>query len=62
MPHNLQPVIDAIENDGFDYCFAHCSSFKEIDDKEFHRKCKEFLKAREELAEYLRDAGYELST
>ena len=44
-----------MNQEGFHYCFKHYSSFKEIDDKEFHKLRKEYLSAAEKLEKYVVD-------
>jgi len=48
-----QYVIDTIENEGFDYAFAHYSSFEEIKDEKFHAFREKYLAARQELSDYI---------
>ena len=42
----------AVENEGFDYAFAHYSAFDEIKDEKFHELRKAYLDARQALADY----------
>lgn len=42
-----------VENEGFDYAFVHYSDFEDIKDEKFHELRKNFLEAREKLAEYI---------
>lgn len=42
-----------IENEGFDYCFVNYSSFDEIEDEEFHKLRKEYIKAAKKLEKYI---------
>ena len=42
-----------MENEGFDYCFRKYSSFKEIEDEKFHELRKKYIKAAEELENYI---------
>lgn len=46
-------VQEIIDNEGFDYTFDGYSSFKEIDDETFHQLRLNYLKAKEELENYL---------
>jgi hypothetical protein len=39
--------------EGIDYCFKHYSTFSEIEDAEFHKLRKKFLKSMEELENYV---------
>lgn len=45
-------VNDEVENEGFDYTFAHKSSFDEIKDEKFHELRTRYLDARQALADY----------
>lgn len=42
-----------VDNEGFDYTFKHYSEFPEIKDKKFHNLRREYLAARDALAEYI---------
>jgi len=44
---------DKIDNEGFDYCFRHYSSFPEIKDKKFHELRKAYIAASEALEKHL---------
>jgi hypothetical protein len=44
-----------MNQEGFHYCFKHYSSFKEIDDQEFHKLRKAYLSAAEKLEKYIVD-------
>lgn len=46
-------VLSTVDNEGFDYAFVHYSDFEDIEDKEFHELRKNFLEAREKLANYI---------
>lgn len=46
-------VIDAIENEGFEYAFVNYSSFETVKDEKFHELRENYLEARKELADYL---------
>lgn len=50
---DLRKLKDTVEWEGFDYAFAHYSSYDYIKDKEFHKLREKFLAARQELIEYL---------
>ena len=39
--------------EGIDYCFKHYSTFSEIEDGEFHKLRKNFLKSMEDLQTYV---------
>jgi len=42
-----------IDNEGFHYCFRDYSDFEEIEDEEFHKLRKEYLKISEKLENYI---------
>jgi len=42
-----------MKNEGIDYCFEHYSSFKEIEDEEFHKLRQEFLDSMKKIREYV---------
>lgn len=46
-------VLAVVENEGFDYAFNHYSDFEEIKDEEFHQLRKNFLEARQKLAQFI---------
>ncbi len=46
-------VKDTIDNEGFDYAFVDYSDFSEIEDEKFHSLRKAYVKAAEELREYV---------
>jgi hypothetical protein len=45
-------VKDAVENEGFDYCFKNYSHFDEVEDKKFHELREAYLASRQALADY----------
>lgn len=50
---DYQMVQYRMENEGFHYCFKHYSSFKEIEDEEFHKLRLKYLKSAKKLEEYV---------
>lgn len=42
-----------ISDEGFDYCFRHYSSFKEVDDEKFHQLRKAYIEIANELESYV---------
>jgi len=46
-----------IDWEGFDYCFAEYSAWKEIEDKKFQELIANFRKARKEFITYLQEQG-----
>jgi hypothetical protein len=42
-----------MDAEGFHYCFKGYSSFKEVEDKEFHRLRLAYLAAADELEKYV---------
>ncbi len=51
---------DAIQVEGFEYCFLDYSDWNEIKDKDFQAKLKDFQNAHIELKKYLETQGIEL--
>ena len=49
----IKDVSDRVDQEGFDYCFCGYSDFPEIKDAEFHALRVAYVKAAEELKEYL---------
>jgi len=45
--------------DGFDHTFRYYSNFKEVKDEKFHKLREAYLKAAEELTEYIGWVEYE---
>lgn len=58
----LKMVQYRMDNEGFHYCFKHYSSFKEVEDEEFHKLRKEYLKISEELESYVQNKIEDLET
>jgi thymidylate kinase len=46
-------LLQRINQEGFDYCFIHYSRFEEINDKEFHKLRKGYIKAKQKLENYI---------
>ncbi len=42
-----------VDNEGFDYCFCSYSDFEEVKDKKFHKLREAYIKAKDDLEEYL---------
>lgn len=42
-----------MKEEGFDYCFKHYSNWKEIKDEKFHQLRLAYIKAQEELENYV---------
>ena len=55
---DLEEIQSIIDNEGFDYTFAHYSNFNDIKDKEYHELKKKFLDSRAELGKYLKLEDY----
>lgn len=51
--NDLSDVKYRMEEEGFDYCFRHYSSFDEIEDPEFHKLRLAYIKAAEALENYV---------
>lgn len=52
---NWKAVDYRMREEGIDYCFEHYSSFKEIEDEEFHKLRLEFLESMKKIREYVKD-------
>lgn len=50
---NFEMVRYRIDAEGFHYCFKHYSSFKEINDEEFHKIREQYLNVSEKLERYI---------
>ena len=50
---DYQMVKYRMKAEGFHYCFKHYSSFKEIEDEEFHKLRLKYLKSAKKLEEYV---------
>ena len=47
-----------MEEEGFDYCFQHYSTFDEIEDEKFHQLRENYIKAAKQLEEYINNKIY----
>lgn len=52
---NWKAVDYRMREEGIDYCFEHYSSFKEIEDEEFHKLRLEFLDSMKKIREYVKN-------
>jgi hypothetical protein len=52
---NWKAVDYRMREEGINYCFEHYSSFKEIEDEEFHKLRMEFLDSMKKIREYVKD-------
>jgi len=52
---NWKAVDYRMREEGIGYCFEHYSSFKEIEDEEFHKLRLEFLESMKKIREYVKD-------
>jgi len=50
---SFESVKYRIREEGIDYCFKHYSDFEDIEDKEFHKLRLAYIKANEEIQEYI---------
>lgn len=48
-------VTQTVDQEGFDYAFINYSNFEEIEDKEFHRLRLQYVKAHDELNDYIHE-------
>lgn len=52
--NEIQYVRGTIENEGFDYAFRYYTDFKKtVTDRQFHKLREAYIKAAENLTEYL---------
>lgn len=49
----LEDVADIVELEGFDYAFRYYSTFSEVKDKKFHKLREAYIKAAQDLEDYL---------
>jgi hypothetical protein len=59
---NFRNVKYRMANEGIDYCFESYSSFKEIEDEEFHKLRNEFLESMEKIRLYVHKKVDELDS
>lgn len=57
---SFESVRYRIREEGIDYCFKHYSDFEDIEDKAFHKLRKAYIKANEEIQEYINERIEEL--
>ena len=57
---NFEMVRYRMDAEGFHYCFKHYSSFREVEDEEFHRLRNEFLTSMKNIEEYVENKIEEL--
>ena len=57
---SFESVRYRIREEGLDYCFKHYSDFENIEDKAFHKLRKAYIKANEEIQEYINERIEEL--
>lgn len=50
---DLEYLVGKIENEGFEYCFRHYSSFDDIKDSQFHKLREAFCEAGTKLEDYI---------
>jgi hypothetical protein len=50
---NFDYVRIKMNQEGFDYCFKHYSSFEDVKDENFHKLRKKYIKVSEELEGYV---------
>lgn len=50
---NFENVKYRMREEGFEYCFRKYSSFKEIDDVEFHNLREVFIKSCDDMEDYI---------
>jgi hypothetical protein len=50
---NWESVKYRMKEEGIEYCFKHYSTFKEIEDEEFHKLRLELLNTMEKIHDYV---------
>jgi hypothetical protein len=48
-------LMSRMDQEGFDYCWRHYSNFKEIKDQKFHELRESYIKAANELEDYVKE-------
>jgi hypothetical protein len=56
---DFQYIKVKMRDEGFHYCFKHFSRFEEINDKEFQKMRKKYLKWANKLEEYVNEKSIE---
>jgi len=51
--HQIEAVLDVVEQEGFDYAFVEYSNFEDIENEEFHKIRKAYLEARDKLGKLI---------
>lgn len=51
--HTLQDVLDAVENEGFDYAMRFYSNWEDVDNEEFQQLYTKYIDAAYELENFL---------
>jgi hypothetical protein len=57
---NFEFLKSKMRDEGFHYCFKHYSNFKEIDDIKFHELRIKYLRAADDLENYINSRYEEL--
>ena len=57
---SFENVSYRMRNEGLSYCFKKYSSFREVEDEEFHRLRNEFLTSMKNIEEYVENKIEEL--
>ena len=52
-------LLSRLKQEGFDYCFRHYSSFKEIDDPIFHKLRLQYIEVANRLEEYIKEKSFD---
>ena len=47
-----EEIIEVIDEEGFDYTFLEYSDFEEIEDEEFHKLRKNYIRAANKLRDF----------
>lgn len=55
MKNHFNVAVWKMNDEGFDYCFRYYSDFDEIKDKKFHNLRLAYIKAAEDLEQYVHE-------
>jgi hypothetical protein len=53
-------MLDKVDSEGLEYAMIDYSSFAKIEDEEFHKRRKAFVKAANELSSYILEMGQKI--
>jgi len=56
----IERLLDCIGQEGFNYCFNNYSSFKDVNDDEFHELRNKMLEAQKKFKIYIKDTAQDI--